>query len=438
MRRRSAALKPPVLIALLAIAALLGTGITLYAQHRLALPQRVEIVPADAAVFPGSSIAFNARLVGGDGKTPVRWSVVGPGHVSASGVYSAPAGGTESAIVVARAGDVSTAARVRVTAPPGDIPLLLIACYDGNGVDVRDLSSLARAGMLSAPDDAAGIAVDPLRRLALVAAKERVMAIDLRTMALATSVPKPGARFDQAVRLAGGYFAATDNNASKGSPGVLFFRIGANGAPEAAGSAIAGETPEGIAVSSDARTFYVTNVNSNELLRFAFDGRGGARLTGRIATGTRPYGIALDESRHLLFVADNDTPTVNGDRSHPGLEVFALPALRRIGASISTGSKDALPIGVAVDEKAGRVFVTNEGDSNVAVFDLPALHRIATLPTGKWPWTPRLDAGAHRLYVPSAHDDVVDVFDTRTLRSLGSVQTCAYPTNVANAPRRSL
>jgi DNA-binding beta-propeller fold protein YncE len=319
------------------------------------------------------------------------------------------------------------------------VPLLLIACYEGNGVDVRDLLSLARAGMLSAPDDAAGIAVDDARGIALVAAKERVMAIDLRTMAIATSSPIAGARFSQAAELAGGYFAATDNNASKGTAGVLFFRVGSSGTPVLAGSVAAGDTPEGIAVSSDARTFYVTNVNSNELLRFAFDARGSAHQTGRVATGVRPYGIALDETRHLLLVTDNDTSTVSGDRAHPGLEAFSLPAMRRTGASVSTGSKDALPIGVAVDEKAGRVFVTNEGDSNVVVFTLPALHRIATMSTGKWPWTPHLDQSAHRLYVPSAHDDVVDIFDTRALRRVGQpLQTCAYPTNLTSAPRRTL
>ncbi len=440
MRRRTAALKPGALIAIIAVAIVLSAGITGYVLHerRLALPARVELVPLDAAVFAGSSIAFSAHQIGGDGKQHVQWSVVGPGSVDANGVYTASRHSGDSAIVVARVDGVSAATHVHVTGAPGDVPLLLIACYEGNGLDVRDLDSWQRAGVLSAPDDAAGVAVDAQRRIAFVAAKERVMAVDLATMTAHISEPMHGSRFSGAAELAGGYFAATDNNASKGAPGVFIFSIAHDGRPVLVSSAAAGETPEGIVAEPGGRTFDVTNVNSDELIRYAFDGHGEAHATGRTATGTRPFGIALDASRGWLFVTDNDTPTVSGAHSHPGLEVFALPALHRVGEAITTGSKDALPIGVAVDPAAGRVFVTDEGDADVAVFSLPSMKRIATLPTGKWPWTPRLDESARRLYVPSAHDDVVDVFDTRTLARVGEpMPTCAYPTNVMYAQRRS-
>ncbi|HZV80039.1 MAG TPA: SMP-30/gluconolactonase/LRE family protein [Candidatus Binatus sp.] len=420
------------MIAIVAIV-VIAAGVGGYVKHQrdLALPRRVELVPSDASVFAGSSIALQARLVGGDPSTPVQWTVVGPGSVSAAGVYSAPAHAGGSAIVVAHADGVSAAARVRISSPPGDVALLLIACYEGNGIDVRQLTTLARAGIVGAPQDASGMAVDEGRRIAFVAASERVMFVDLRTMAVHLSVPQRNSRFSGAVELAGAYFAASDNNAGKGAAGIFVFRVGADGAPQLVATVTAGDTPEGMVATSDGRTFYVTNVNSNEVIRYSFDGRGNARETGHVATGNRPYGIALDESRNLLFVTDNDTPTVSGERSRPGLEMFQLPQLRRIGSSISTGSKEALPIGVAVDEAAGRVFVTDEGDSNVVVFEVPSLRRIATLPTGKWPWTPYLDPHAARLYVPSAHDDAVDVFDTRTLQQVRPpLQTCAYPTNL--------
>jgi sugar lactone lactonase YvrE len=440
LRRRTAALKPQVLIAIIALGILLSAGITGYVIHerQLALPARIELAPLDAAVFAGSSIVFSAHQIGGDGKQTVQWSVVGPGRVDSNGVYTASRQSGENAIVVARVDGISAATHVHVAGPPGDVPLLLIACYEGNGLDVRDLGSWQRAGVLSAPDDAAGVAVDAPRRIAFVAAKERVMTVDLATMSAHTSELMHGSRFSGAAELAGGYFAATDNNAPKGAPGVFIFSIAHDGSPVLVSSVAAGETPEGIVADPSGRTFYVTNVNSDELIRYAFDGHGNAHATGRTSTGTRPFGIALDASRNLVFVTDNDTPTVSGAHSHPGLEVFALPALHRVGDAIATGSKDALPIGVAVDPAAGRVFVTDEGDSDVAVFTLPSMRRIATLPTGKWPWTPRLDEIARRLYVPSAHDDVVDVFDTRTLARVGKpVPTCAYPTNVMYAQRRS-
>ncbi|MBV8172338.1 MAG: YncE family protein [Candidatus Eremiobacteraeota bacterium] len=425
------------LIAIVVIAA--GIGAYVKHQHDLTLPSRVDVLPADASVFAGSSIALQARLVGGDPSTQVQWTLVGPGSVSAAGVYTAPLESGGSAIVVAHAAGISGAARVRISAPPGDVGLLLVACYQASGVDVRDLSSLTRAGIIGAPEDAAGMAVDDARRLAFVSAKERVMAVDLRTMTAHLSAPLRNSRFSGAAELAGGYFAATDNNAGRGGPGVFIFRIGAGATPQLVASVSAGETPEGIVADADGRTFYVTNVNSDEVIRYAFDGRGGARETGRAQTGHRPYGIALDGPRGLLFVTDNDTPTVSGDRSHPGLEMFQLPALRRVGSPLNTGSKEALPIGVAVDSAAGRVFVTDEGDSNVVVYEVPSLRHVATLPTGKWPWTPTFDARASRLYVPSAHDDAVDVFDTRSLQQAHApLQTCGYPTNVMTyAPGRT-
>jgi DNA-binding beta-propeller fold protein YncE len=440
LRRRTASLKPAWAIAALALVIVLSAGITIYVnrQHELALPSGIEIAPANASVFAGSSIAFTARLIGGDGKSPVQWSVVGPGTISPEGVYVAPDRPGQDVVVVARAGRVSVSAPVRVTGAPAGIPLVLVACYESSALDVRDAATSRRVGMLSTPELPAGMAVDASRRLAFVAAKGRVTAVDLTTMTAYDSAPLRNSRFSGAVLLAGGYFATTDNNASKGGPGIFIFRIGADHTPVVASTAPAGETPEGIVAQPDGRVFYVTNVNSDELIRYAFDGRGNARETGRAATGTRPFGIALAASRGLLFVADNDTATVSGARSHPGLEEFSLPSLRRVGASRGTGSKDALPLGVAVDENTGRVFVTNEGDANVAVFSLPALVQIATLPTAKWPWTPYLDRTTSRLYVPSAKEDVIDVFDTHSLRRLGApISTCSYPTNVTTVPRRA-
>lgn len=448
MRRRIPSLKPGFVIGGLALAVILSAGVATYVAHQrtLSLPARIDVSPASAATFAGSSVPFAATLIGGDGKIlpkgaqppPIQWSVVGPGSISVDGVYTAPPQPGETAIVVARVGDVSRSAPVEISTPPGDVPLLLVACYEAKLLDVRTPPSLRRSGLLLGPELPAGIAVDPRRRLAFVSANERVAAIDLTTMTVRQSEPLRGTRFSGAALLAGGLFAATDNNAAKGSPGVYFFRMDATGRPLLAGSVAAGETPEGLVAQPDGRTFYVTNVNSNELIRYEFDGRGHAQATGTVKTGTRPFGIALDPVHSMLFVTDNDTPYLSHERSRPGLEVFSMPSLRRIGAPITTGSKDALPIGAAIDSGTRRLFVTNEGDADVIVYALPSMRRVAALPTGKFPWTPRVDERNSRLYVPSAHDDVVDVFDTRTLRRVGApIATCSYPTNVGIAARRS-
>ena len=91
-----------------------------------------------------------------------------------------------------------------------------------------------------------------------------------------------------------------------------------------------------------------------------------------------------------------------------------------------------MPLGVAVDPAIDRLFVTNEGDDDVAVYALPSLKREATLRVGRTPWLPAVDTRRHVLYVPNARDDTFDVFDTRTLAHIAAnVPTCSYPVGVA-------
>jgi hypothetical protein len=265
--------------------------------------------------------------------------------------------------------------------------------------------------------------------------------VNLRTMRWAVSAPIPGVRFSEIARLAWGYVAATDNNANRGQPGVRIYRINSVGVPLLVSSAVAGDTPEGIAPTADGRGFYISNINGNSVMRFAIDAHGGAKLVASGKTAARPFGLALDSVHHQLFVADNDTTVVSGAKAQPGLERFDATTLRRMGAMISTGSKSSLPLGVAIDAAARRLFVTNEGDGNVAVFSLPEVRRIGTLTAGLTPWLPTFDTATHRLYVPNARDDSISVFDTRSLRAVApAVPTCSYPTSVAvfgGRPRKS-
>ncbi len=394
---------------------------------------RISIHPSDARVFQGDSLHFHSALVSSKDVAPIRWSLIGPGKLDQSGLYSAPSDRLGTAQITAAADATAASVSVGVARPPlPSTRLAVVSCYDEGTLDVRGADKLASFGQLSTGDRAGGIAVDAVRRLGLVAMQGRVIAIDLRGMRPHPSREVPGARFSQIALLAGGYFVATDNNAQDGKPGVRLYRIGADGTPILGGSLIAGDTPEGISVSAGGREFYISNVNSNSIMRFTFDGRGHASMSRFVKTGTRPFGLAQDSAHNLLFVADNDTPAVSGNQSQPGLETFSLPALRRVRQVVRTGSQNALPLGVAVDPRARRLFVTNEGDATIAVFALPAVRQIATMPTGPTPWIPTIEPERHRLYVPIARANSVQVFDTRRLRPVGpAVTTCGYPTAIA-------
>jgi DNA-binding beta-propeller fold protein YncE len=396
---------------------------------------RIDVVPAAGAVFAGDAMRFHVRIVGGT--TPpegVRWQAFGAGSIDATGLYRAPASPGNAASIVATIEGSAGGARVSVVGPPPQGAVhAVVACFADGSLDIRGTHDEPVFGRLAIGDAAGGAAIDERSTFAVATSGEQLVAVDLATMTTRTSAPLPGARLGEVVLLDGGAFAAaTNESADIGGQGVAVFRIRSNAAPQLVSTAPAGETPEGIAVDSDGRTMYVAAVNSNSVTRIVLSGDGHTRKTGYARTNTRPFGLAVDERDHLLLVADNDTPTLSGAQSRPGLEAFSLPSLQRHGLPRSTGSPDALPLGVAVDESAGRLFVTNEGDDDVAVFALPSLRREATLRVGRTPWLPSVDTRLHVLYVPNARDDTLDIFDTRTLgRVARDVSTCAYPVGVA-------
>ena len=396
------------------------------------LAPHVTVVPSSARVFAGSTMRFRVATAGSF-DSGVGWSVIGPGIIGPDGTYrAAPSAGQTDAVVVASTSGFAAAASLTiVTPPPPGARIAVVSCYDDGVIDVRDASAMTSIGAISTGGAAAGVAASERRRIAYVGSGERLAAFDTRTAGISFSSPVRGARFSEVALLGNDYAAATDNNAIRGRAGVAIFRIVDDPTPILRGHAAAGDTPEGIAATRDGRAFFVTNVNGNSVMRFAFDGRGSARLTGVAATGHRPFGVAIDERRRLLFVADNDTPTISGAGSKPGLEVFALPSMRRT-ARLTTGSPNALPLGVAVDSNANRLFVANEGDGTIVAYSIAPLRRLATMDAGRTPWLPAIDSERGRLYVPSAMGNAYSVFDVRTLRPIArAVPTCGYPTSIA-------
>lgn len=392
----------------------------------------ITIVPSTARVIAGGTLRFRATIAGAH-DAGIEWSAFGAGEVDASGTYRASRDAGDAATVVASVRGAAAAATISVVAPPQHgSAVSLVACYDDGAVDVRGADAHLDIGTVSIAEVAAGVAADHAASVAYVASGDRIAAFDPSTGVAAFSAPVPGARFSEVAVLGHGLVAATDNNAAAHTPGVRIFRTRDRSAPPVlAASAAAGDTPEGIALDARRSEFYVTDVNSNSVERFAFDRMGRVRLTGTAPTGHRPFGVAVDERRRLLFVADNDTPTVSGPSSAPGLEVFSLPSLRRI-ARFDTGTTNALPLGVAADPADGRVFVTNEGDGDVAVFSSQPLRRVTTIVVGRTPWLPAFDGRQRLLEVPNAADDTVTVIDARTLRTLArGAPTCGYPTSIA-------
>ena len=85
---------------------------------------------------------------------------------------------------------------------------------------------------------------------------------------------------------------------------------------------------------------FVANYGSATVQPFSYNPSTGALTTGTaVATGTNPYGVAVDTTNHLIFVANSGSNTVQPFSYNPS--TGALTA----GTAVATGSN---PYGVVV------------------------------------------------------------------------------------------
>jgi DNA-binding beta-propeller fold protein YncE len=186
-----------------------------------------------------------------------------------------------------------------------------------------------------------------------------------------------------------------------------------------------GETAEGLAIDSARHLVYVGNVNDNSVA--VVDARS-MRVLRRIRSVPRTFGIALDEKSQRLFVVSNTSPSMPEGAGYAA----AIDVKHRAPHIVARSARMAFPIGVAVDRRGGRIFVTDEAKDAVYVLSAKTLRTVhAPIDTCDTPWRPRVAQG--RLYVPCANADEVDVFDVRTLQRIAGApfKTGGFPLSVA-------
>ena len=173
--------------------------------------------------------------------------------------------------------------------------------------------------------------------------------------------------------------------------------------------------PGGLAVARDG-TLYVADTGNHQIQVFGQDGtwkeRWGERGAGESGL-LRPRGVVLGLDERRLFVTDE-----GNDR----LQVFELPSGRPLASwnGADEGGADGLlsPAGLARDE-TGRLFVADQGNHRVMVFDASG-QRLATLgERGPFPGLFASPAGlachAGRLYVADRENHRIQVFSIDAL-----------------------
>ncbi len=352
------------------------------------------------------------------------FAVVGPGIIDGDR-FIAPTNVREpltTAIVAANVG-VSVSQNITIVPTPAPkAPLLAVAGYYG-GLGLHRLDSLKLFGTTPIPGAAGDVASGPDGSLYVPATTTHTLWRARRNpWNIAARGNVPLGNEVRVARQTGTVFVT--NRDVDGWGGLTQLR------GDTVRRIRTGRTAEGLAIDERHNRVYVGNVNDATVLEV--DATTLAPLR-RIRAVARTFGIALHTRRRLLYVVSNQTS--NGG---PKQGFAAAIDLSRPGAPIiAKTEKLPFPLGVDVDERTNRLFVTDENANAVYVFDALTLQRRgAALRACGVPWRPHVDALRRRLYVPCALADKLAVFNLDTLLPVrGSpFETVRYPLGVDITP----
>jgi YVTN family beta-propeller protein len=201
----------------------------------------------------------------------------------------------------------------------------------------------------------------------------------------------------------------------------------------------------GLALSSDSKTLYVTNLSNDSL--YALDAATGA-LKGKItfARESRPGALRLSPDGKILLVAGMGANALymidsgNNSRLNTG-----TARVEDAGTEVRTIKTGKLPTSLALTRDGSRLFVTCANSDSVSVVDTRSalvieeisLRLTPKAPVGASPSSLALSSDEQSLYVTCADNNAVAVIDVAVplqSRVRGFIPTAHYPTVVAALP----
>lgn len=366
--------------------------------------------------LPGSIIPLRV-----DGfAPPYRAVVLGPGRLAAGGLYEIPhESSAGSALLIAGNGNGLAAATLRIgDPPPADRALLVVASYD-DGLVFHDARNFSVLGVLATGGTPSDAVIDPF--------DGRIAATDTQGSALTLATLSPW-RVGQVEGVTQGDEVAIDR-----STRAIFVTdrdVNGSGAltrvnPDGSVTRVAtGATAEGLAVDERRQTVYVANANDGTVA--AVDARS-MRVIRRFYAVSRVFSLALSPDGMRLYAVSNQS--ASSLFAAPG-SVLALALRGSTPRAVARSADLPFPLGAALDSATQTLFVTDEGLAEVDVLDARTLRaKRPPLHTCSTPWKPSLDSANERLYVPCAGANAIDAFDARTLHRIRGAPfpTGSYP-----------
>ena len=365
--------------------------------------------------LPGSTLPLRVSGFAGS----YHAALLGPGELRPGGIYAAPpvTAAADPLLIAGNAVGLG-AARLRIAMPPSpDRSLIFTASYD-DGLIVHDAGSFAVIGLIAtggAPSDTAG---DAAGRVAVT--DTQGTALTVLTLSPWSVAHVEGVPLGDEVAVDSVTHAIFVTNRDTDGKGALTRVL-----PDASVTRVTtGATAEGIAIDEKRQIVYVANANDGTVA--AIDART-MRVLRRFHAVDRVFSLALSPDGSTLYAISNQS--AGSLFAAPGSAVaMALagtkPRLKARSAQLN------FPLGIALDARNSTLFVTEEARNEVDVLDAGTLHaKRPPLQTCKTPWKPTLDGATGRLYVPCASDNAIDVFNATTLRRVAHAPfaTGSYP-----------
>ncbi len=312
-------------------------------------------------------------------------------------------------------------ATIRIAAPPpAGRDLVIVASYE-DGLVFHDAAKFSVLGVLSTGGASSDVAIDQKGRIATTDTQGTALTIASLAPWIVRRVEDVLVGDEVAVdRTTQSVFVTNRDTDGTGA----LTRVGLDGSVTRVAT---GSTAEGLAIDERRQLVYVANTNDATVA--AVDART-MRVVRRFRAVRRIFSLALSPDGSRLYAVSNQSA------GSPFAAAGFAVAIRLSGTPriVARSADLTFPLGVVLDATTGTLFVTDEGSNEVDVFDARTLRpKRAPLRTCTTPWKPAIDFSADRLYVPCAQSDAVDAFDTRTLRRVRGApfRTGNYPLAVA-------
>lgn len=379
------------------------------------------IVASRWPYLPGSLLPLRVEGIA----PPYSVSIVGPGRLVHGDTYEVPIGsraGPALLVVGNRAG--MGAARLQVGAPPVDRSVLLVASYD-EGLVLHDERNFSVIGVLATGGVPSDVAVDRAGEAAVT--DTQGSRLTLASFGTSWGVGRIGdVPFGDEVASDDPLHAIFVTNRDWNGTGALtrVARVGGAVVTHVA----TGDTAEGLAVDEHRQIVYVANANDGTI---AFVDARSMRVMRRFPAVARVFSLALSPDGTRLYAISNQAADSPFGKAGQAIEISLRNRTPRI---VARSGKLSFPLGVALDTRTNTLFVGDEERRTIDVLDARTLHaKRAALSTCAIPWKLMVDSTSERLYVPCAGDDEIDVFDTRSLRRVARAPfaTGGYPLAIA-------